>query len=84
MRFLRQWLAVRGLSGLDEAGARDALCDGDLGQAIQAEYLSKTMAQAFTTRKDDDLPRAVRERFGQGVFRERVASVLTALTDPNW
>jgi phosphatidylinositol alpha-1,6-mannosyltransferase len=67
--------------GLDVAGTRDALCNGELATTVRIEYLGQTLVQTLNTRKNNDLSGAVRERFGQCVFRERVAGVLTELTD---
>ena len=67
--------------GLDEGGARDALCNGELGKIVRIEHLGQALIQTLNTRKNHDLSRTIRERFGQCVFRERIVGVLEELTD---
>ena len=60
--------------GLDAGGARDALCDGALGQAVTEKDLAAALARMLSTADPDSemLSNAVQERFG----RERFANAV--------
>jgi len=65
--------------GLDAAGARDALCDGNLGYAVKEEDLGATLARLISTANPDPhvLSNAVRERFGRDRFVNAVRSAIS-------
>jgi phosphatidylinositol alpha-1,6-mannosyltransferase len=64
--------------GLDAAGARDALCDGKLGQAEVEQEFRSTLARMISTAGQDSqkLSGAVRERFGRERFASAVRSAM--------
>ncbi|MFP5208811.1 MAG: glycosyltransferase family 4 protein [Acidobacteriota bacterium] len=64
--------------GLDVAGARDALCEGKLGQAAIEKEFGATLARMIaTTRPDSEmLSNAVWERFGRDHFSNAVRSAI--------
>jgi phosphatidylinositol alpha-1,6-mannosyltransferase len=64
--------------GLDAAGARDALCDGKLGQAEVEQEFRSTLARMISTAGPDSqkLSGAVRERFGRERFASAVRSAM--------
>ena len=70
--------------GLDVAGARDALCDGDLGHAVKENELGATLARMITTAGPDShmLSNAVRERFGWDRFAKAVHSAISRTLEP--
>jgi phosphatidyl-myo-inositol dimannoside synthase len=71
--------------GLDVAGARDALADGELGTAVsEGENLAAAIAQLLAAPKPDPvaLSHAVRARFGRTVFRPQVGIRFDRLFEP--
>jgi phosphatidylinositol alpha-1,6-mannosyltransferase len=64
--------------GLDAAGARDAFCDGELGQMAQEQEIAATLARMISTVSRDSqmLSGAVRERFGRERFANAVRSAM--------
>ena len=56
--------------GLDVAGARDALADGELGTLVSAADLPATIARLLDQPKPDpiNLAAAVHDRFGRATF----------------
>lgn len=71
--------------GLNVAGARDALADGELGIVISEEDdLSAAIARLLDSPKPDPdaLSGAVRARFGRAVFRRQLAMALERLLQP--
>jgi phosphatidylinositol alpha-1,6-mannosyltransferase len=67
--------------GLAVGGAPDALGDGELGYCVEAADLPAALRRALDAPRPDaaELHRAVQARFGQQVFRARVASIISAL-----
>jgi phosphatidylinositol alpha-1,6-mannosyltransferase len=67
--------------GLNVAGARDALADGELGTAVSEDELSAAIARLLAVPKPDPdaLSRAMRARFGRELFREQVISAFERL-----
>ena len=65
------------------AGARDALCDGNLGHAVKEKELGATLAQMITMAGPDChvLSNAVRERFGRDRFAKAVCSAISRMSD---
>jgi phosphatidyl-myo-inositol dimannoside synthase len=70
--------------GLSVAGARDPLCDGELGTAVSEDDLPNAIARLLTTpRPDPDaLSRAVRARFGPAAYRAQMNMALARLLEP--
>jgi phosphatidyl-myo-inositol dimannoside synthase len=69
--------------GLDVAGAKDALADGQLGTAVPETELAATIARLLAEPKHDPstLAAAVRARFGREVFGAGVCTALNRLTE---
>ena len=69
--------------GLDIAGAKDALADGELGTAASEAELSATISRILDRPKPDsvDLATAVHARFGQKQFANNALNVLNRLTE---
>jgi phosphatidylinositol alpha-1,6-mannosyltransferase len=69
--------------GLDVAGAKDALADGELGTAASEAELSATISRILDQPKPDsiDLATAVRARFGQKQFANNALNVLNRLME---
>jgi phosphatidylinositol alpha-1,6-mannosyltransferase len=67
--------------GLDVAGSRDALGDGELGASVPAADLPTTIARLLDQPKPDpvDLSAAVRARFGRRTFTAIAHTVLNRL-----
>jgi phosphatidylinositol alpha-1,6-mannosyltransferase len=67
--------------GLDVAGARDALADGELGTAVSEEDLSTAIARLLERPKADpiNLAAAVHARFGRATFTAIVLMVWSRL-----
>jgi len=67
--------------GIDVAGVRDALADGELGILTTSENLAFAIGESLTSPKADPdaLYRAVQLRFGFATFRARVHSVFSEL-----
>ena len=65
--------------GLDVAGARDALGEGELGTAVSEAELATSIARLLEDRKPSSarLATAVRSRFGQHTFSAAVRAALT-------
>lgn len=61
--------------GLDVAGARDALADGELGAAVAEDELPAVIARLLAAPRPDPeaLSHAVHARFGRPVFRAQLA-----------
>jgi phosphatidyl-myo-inositol dimannoside synthase len=71
--------------GLDAAGARDALADGELGTVVaQEDDLPAAIARLLTMPGPDfdALSHAVRARFGRPVFRSQLGLTLGRLLEP--
>ena len=71
--------------GLDAAGARDALADGELGTVVAEEDdLPAAIARLLAMPKPDPdaLSQAVHARFGRPVFRAQVGMALDRLLEP--
>jgi phosphatidylinositol alpha-1,6-mannosyltransferase len=64
--------------GLAVAGARDALCDGELGIAVAEPELAAAISRALEDPKPppDSLAAAVHARFGREVFAARARAAL--------
>jgi phosphatidylinositol alpha-1,6-mannosyltransferase len=64
--------------GLDVAGARDALCDGELGQMVDEKEFRSALARMIANFGPDPeiLAGAVRERFGRDRFANAVRSAI--------
>lgn len=64
--------------GLDAAGARDALCDGELGQMAVEQGFTAALASMISTAGPESqmLSGAVRERFGRERFANSVRSAM--------
>jgi phosphatidylinositol alpha-1,6-mannosyltransferase len=69
--------------GLDIAGAKDALADGELGTAASEAELSATISCLLDSAKPDsfELARAVHARFGRGKLAAAAYQVLNRLTE---
>lgn len=69
--------------GLDAGGARDALCDGRLGQAVADKEFTATLARMISTADHDSgmLPNAVRAHFGRDRFANAVRSAIMRLLE---
>ena len=69
--------------GLDVAGAKDALADGELGTAASEAALSATISRILDQPKPDsvDLATAVHARFGQKQFANNALNVLDRLME---
>ncbi len=67
--------------GLDVAGTRDALADGELGTVVRESELATTIARLLSHPKRDSrsLAAAVRARFGQKQFAENTRNVWSRL-----
>lgn len=67
--------------GLDVAGARDALCDGELGIPADEQNLMQAISESLARPKPDPdaLHHAVKVRFGRESFRVRINTVFTEL-----
>ena len=71
--------------GLDTAGARDALADGELGTVVaQEDDLPAAITRLLAMPKPDPdtLSQAVRARFGRPVFRAQLGLALGRLLEP--
>jgi phosphatidylinositol alpha-1,6-mannosyltransferase len=64
--------------GLDVAGARDALADGELGILVSEDDLPGAFDRALTVPRPDPqaLAGKVRARFGRGVFAAQLRAIL--------
>ena len=69
--------------GLDIAGAKDALADGELGTVASEAELSATISRILNQPKPDsvDLAAAVHARFGQKQFANNALNVLNRLME---
>ena len=69
--------------GLDIAGAKDALADGELGTVASEAELSATISRILDQPKPDsvDLATAVHARFGQKQFANNALNVLNRLME---
>jgi phosphatidylinositol alpha-1,6-mannosyltransferase len=69
--------------GLDIAGAKDALADGELGTAVSEAELSATISRILDRPKRDsvDLATAVHARFGKKQFANNALNVLNRLRE---
>ena len=69
--------------GLDVAGARDALGDGELGPCVSECDLVRTIDHLLNHRKaeHDGIPVAVRRRFGRECFSGTVQSAINRLVE---
>jgi len=69
--------------GLDVAGTRDALADGELGNVVSEAELPVTIARLLAKPKPDPvaLAAAARARFGREVFAAGVRNVLNRLME---
>jgi phosphatidylinositol alpha-1,6-mannosyltransferase len=69
--------------GLDIAGAKDALADGELGTVASEAELSATISRILDQPKPDsvDLTTAVHARFGQKQFANNALNVLNRLME---
>jgi len=69
--------------GLDVAGARDALCEGQLGSAVSERELPSAIARLLDEPKRDPstLAVTVRARFGREMFERAVHSLLNRLAE---
>ena len=69
--------------GLSQAGANDALADGELGAAISAAELPATIARLLEGPKPDAnrLSKAVRDRFGHQAFRASACAAVKRLRE---
>jgi phosphatidylinositol alpha-1,6-mannosyltransferase len=65
--------------GLEVAGSRDALADGELGTTVDLNDLATAISDAIASPKSspDALHRAVRMSFGNEPFRARLAAIPT-------
>lgn len=70
--------------GLDAAGARDALGDGELGTAVSADDLADAIARLLAAPRPDPnaLSRDVRTRFGRRIFRAQLQMAFDRLLAP--
>ncbi len=71
--------------GLDAAGARDALADGELGTVVAEEDdLPAAIARLLAVPQPDPgaLSQAVRARFGRAAFRSQVGMAFDRLSSP--
>jgi phosphatidylinositol alpha-1,6-mannosyltransferase len=69
--------------GLDVAGARDAFCDGELGQMTSEEGFNSALARMIANVGPDPqkLHDAVRQRFGREQFANAVRSAMLRLLE---
>jgi len=69
--------------GLDVAGARDALADGELGTVVAETELSATIARLLSRPKPDPLrlADAVRARFGRKLFAKNARNAWDRLME---
>jgi phosphatidylinositol alpha-1,6-mannosyltransferase len=69
--------------GLDVAGARDALADGELGTVVAESELPATIARLLNRPKPDSrsLAAAVRARFGRKPFAENTRNAWNRLME---
>jgi phosphatidylinositol alpha-1,6-mannosyltransferase len=69
--------------GLDVAGARDALADGELGVLVSEADLSTALDHALREPRPDpkELAGNVRARFGGGVFRTSISRIVERLRE---
>jgi len=69
--------------GLDVAGARDALCEGQLGSPVSERELPSAIARLLDEPKRDPstLAATVRARFGREMFERAVRSALCRLVE---
>ena len=69
--------------GLDVAGARDALADGELGTVVAESQLPATIARLLNQPKPDSrsLAAAVRARFGRKQFAENARNAWSRLME---
>ena len=69
--------------GLDVAGARDAFCDGELGQMTDEEGFNSALARMIANVSPDPqgLADAVRQRFGREQFANAVRSAMLRLLE---
>jgi phosphatidyl-myo-inositol dimannoside synthase len=79
--FLEAMASGTSALGLDVAGARDALGDGELGTLVCQDELGATIDQllAAPKRHPDELSEAVRARFSRDAFGIRVRAALDRL-----
>ena len=69
--------------GLDVAGARDALCDGELGNAVDEQEFTSTLARTIVNVGPDPqaLASAVPQRFGRERFANAVRLAMLRLQE---
>lgn len=67
--------------GLDVAGARDALGDGELGDASREAGLCETLRAALDRDASPDLAQRVQARFGAEAFQGRTADMVRRLEE---
>jgi len=67
--------------GINAAGSRDALADGELGILADGNDLTRAISDALSQQKRDpaELHRAVQLRFGRDLFQARIAAILSEL-----
>ena len=68
--------------GLRQAGAIDALADGELGYSVEQAYLAEAIEERVTSHIGDfvHLPESVADRFGRQSFQRRTKSLLKQLS----
>ena len=81
--FLEAMASAMSASGLETAGAKDALADGELGTSTSEAELSVAISRLLHLAKPDSftLASAVRARFGREKFVAAVHRVLNRLTE---
>lgn len=69
--------------GLDVAGAHDALCDGELGKAVDEQEFNLTLARMIANAAPDPqtLASAVQQRFGRERFTNAVRLAMLRLQE---
>lgn len=82
--FLEAMVSGTPALGLDVAGARDALADGELGIPVSEDDLTSAIARLLTAPKPDPHALAARThaRFGRAVFQARVDMAFDRLLQP--
>jgi phosphatidylinositol alpha-1,6-mannosyltransferase len=83
--FLEAMASGTPVLGLDVAGARDALADGELGTAVsQEDDLAAAIARLLGGPRPDPvaLSQAVRARFGRDAFRAQLNKALDRVLSP--
>lgn len=65
--------------GLNAGGAADALCDGELGAAVDEADFTQALTRLLSAPRSPDLPGRVERRFGAAAFASRVEAVIGRL-----